>query len=122
MRTLGVAFLLMLLACAQEEAPPADVLPRERFKELLLQAQLIEARVNHELIVEHRSRVPTERYYADLFAEQGVTEEQFTASYRHYLGRPEELKAIYEEIITELTFRKDSDGAVQPGEPAESER
>jgi len=113
MRTLIAVFLLLLVACTPGEAPPPGVLTREQFKEVLLQAQLIEARVNHELIVEHRSGVPTERYYAELFEEQGITEEQFTTSYRHYLDHPEELKAIYEEIITELTFRKDRDHGAQ---------
>lgn len=86
---------------------PADILGREQFKELLLQAQLIEARVNHELIVEHLSGVPADKYYAELFAEQGVSEEQFTATFQYYSDHPEEFKAIYEEIITELSFRKD---------------
>lgn len=99
--------LVLLIACTSPETRPEGVLDRERFKEVLLQAQLIEARANHELIVEHRSRVPSERYYAELFEEQGITEEQFIASYRYYLDDPKELKAIYEEIITELTFRKD---------------
>jgi hypothetical protein len=59
------------------------------------------------LIIEHSSQVPTEQYYAELFEQKGVSSEQFKATFAYYTERPEELKAIYEEIITELTMRKD---------------
>jgi len=107
MRFLYTMFVLCLVACAPQEPVPKDLLQREQFKEILLQAQLIEARVNHELIVEHISQVPTQQYYTELFEREGVSEEQFTTTFKYYTARPEELKAIYEEIITELTFRKD---------------
>ncbi|MBL8009067.1 MAG: hypothetical protein JNJ64_00560, partial [Flavobacteriales bacterium] len=46
--------LLSLSACTSGEAP-ADILPRDRFVQVLAEAQLIEARVNREGTVEHRS-------------------------------------------------------------------
>lgn len=107
MRLLFNILMLCLVACAPQEPGPKDLLERGQFKEILLQAQLIEARVNHELIVEHISQVPTQQYYTELFEREGVSEEQFTTTFKYYTARPEELKAIYEEIITELTFRKD---------------
>ncbi len=107
MRIALLALLLSLAACSSQEAPSKDILERERFKELLLQAQLIEARANHELIVDQVTQAPTAQYYADLFSTEGVTEEQFKATFDYYTARPAELKLIYEEIITELSFRKD---------------
>lgn len=107
MRVLSTFLVLCLVACTPKDPLPKGLLDREQFKEILLQAQLIEARVNHELIVEHISQVPTQQYYVELFEREGVSEEQFTTTFRYYTARPEELKAIYEEIITELTFRKD---------------
>lgn len=107
MRIALLTLLLSLAACSTQEAPTKGILERERFKELLLQAQLIEARANHELVVEHMSQAPIAQYYADLFKKEGVTEAQFKATFDHYTARPEELKLIYEEIITELSFRKD---------------
>lgn len=108
MRTwLLTAALGCLVSCAMEERAPEDLLERDRFRDLLVEAHLIEARLNHELIVELRSSVPVDRYYAGLFEEEGIPQDRFTRTYRYYLGRPEELKAIYEEVITELTFRKD---------------
>lgn len=107
MRTGVLLLLLAAMACGPREKSPVDLLDRERFKEVLLQAQLIEARVDHELIVEQAVRVPAQRYYDELFAEQGITEEQFANTFAYYAARPEELKAIYEEIVTELNYRKD---------------
>lgn len=107
MRLLPAILVICLVACTPKDPVPKDLLEREQFKEILLQAQLIEARVNHELIVEHISQVPTQQYYAELFEREGVSEAQFTTTFKYYTARPEELQAIYEEIITELTFRKD---------------
>lgn len=107
MRTALLALLLSLAACGSKEDADKDILDREQFKEVLLQAQLIEARANHELVVEQFSKAPVAQYYKELFEKEGVTEEQFKATFDHYTSRPEELKAIYEEIITELSFRKD---------------
>lgn len=107
MRSALLALLLSLAACSAQEASGGDILERERFKELLLQAQLIEARANHELLVEQVMQSPTAQYYTELLKSEGVTEAQFKATFDHYTARPEELKLIYEEIITELSFRKD---------------
>jgi hypothetical protein len=108
MKVLLVMLLAVLAACNPERTVTEGVLDRERFKAVLLEAQLIEARVNHELIVQHVSNVPAQQYYAELFSEQGITEEQFRVSFEHYAARPEEMKAIYEEIMTELVLRKDA--------------
>ncbi len=50
------------------EVVPEGLLDRERFKEVLLEAQLIEARMNQELVVSARDLIPAEHYYAEMFA------------------------------------------------------
>jgi len=107
MRTLLPIVLVLLSACGGGGKASTDVLDREKFKEVLLEATLIEARINHELIVDHQSAVPTTQYYDDLFKEKGITKEQFGRSFDHYAARPLQMKAIYEEILTELSRRKD---------------
>ncbi|MCB0765326.1 MAG: DUF4296 domain-containing protein [Flavobacteriales bacterium] len=108
MRSLRFLLFLTLLGCASGPVPPEGALERERFKNVLLEAQLIEARTNHELIVEHQGQVPTEGYYDELFREQGTTREQFTLTFDWYADHPALLKEVYEEIITELGRRKDA--------------
>jgi hypothetical protein len=100
--------LLLLAACGPPEGqPPEGILERDRFQEVLLQALLIEARVNHELSVQRLPTIGAERYYEDLFAAQGITRAQFDSSFMYWARRPEDLKAMHEAIIVELTRRKD---------------
>lgn len=100
--------LLILAGCSQPEAEPEGLLDRAKFKEVMLEAQLIEARVNHEMVIDRRTDSPVQQYYDSLFAQQNVTEEQFKKTFQYYAERPEELKVIYEEILTELTQRQDT--------------
>ena len=103
-----IATLLLLVACSSGTPPPAGLLSREQFKHVLLEAQLIEARLNHEMVVGQRTDSPIEQYYDSMFVKEGITEEAFRITFDHYAESPEELKAIYNEILTELAQRKDS--------------
>lgn len=108
MKWLVALGLLVFVACSTGASDaPEGVLDREHFKQALLEAQLIEARMNHELIITHRSAIPAEQYYAEMFEAQGTTKEQFQKTFAYYSARPLEMKAIYEEIFTELSRRKD---------------
>lgn len=99
---------MLLMGCATpKEETPAGVLPRDRFRDVLLEAQLIEARMNHELVVAHHSTIPSEQYYTDMFQAQGTDRDEFQRSFAYWTARPEEMHGIYEEILSELTRRKD---------------
>jgi len=109
MRLISILLLTVLFACGTKDAaPPPDLLPREKFVTVLLEAQLIEARMNHDLMIAHMADVPSDEYYAELFAEYGTTKEQFQATFDHYTEHPEQMEVIYQEIITELSKRKDA--------------
>lgn len=99
--------LLLALSACTPEGPPPDVLPRDRFVTVLAEAQLIEARVNREGAVEHRSNERVDAYYTELFTRQGITREQFRRSFDHYAQDPAVLKDIYGDVIAELSKRKD---------------
>jgi len=105
----------LLFACSSERgAPPEGILDRDRFKQALLEAQLVEARMNHELVVSRQTGIPAEDYYAEMFRQLGITRQEFGKSFTYYSGRPEEMKLIYEEILTELGRRKDEELQVEP--------
>lgn len=108
MRTLLLSALLVLLACTPKPATPPGLLERAKFERVLMESLLIEARLNHEMVIDKRIDSPIARYYAEMFKQQGVTEEQFKATYDHYVGRPEELKKIYEAVLGDLQQRADS--------------
>ncbi|MCB9193048.1 MAG: DUF4296 domain-containing protein [Flavobacteriales bacterium] len=106
-RLLALGILVLAACTSGRNEAPSDLLDRETFIDALTQAQLIEARNNHEMVVEHRTDGPMVKYYDELFAEKGITKQQFTATYDHYTEDPKELKAIYEEVLTRLTRIKD---------------
>lgn len=100
--------LFLLAACSPSTDIPPDLLERDRFTDVLLEAQMIEARLNHEMVIDKRADSPVQAYYDSLFTREGIDQEQFTRTYRYYAGRPEELKAIYEEVLTRLAHEQDS--------------
>ena len=63
--------------------------------------------MNHELVIEQRTDSPTGAYYEAMFKEQDVTREQFERTFRWYSEHPERLKAVYEDVLTELSRRKE---------------
>lgn len=108
MKSIWPLLLFCVFGCGPKvRERPADVLDRERFKTVLLEAQLIEARMNHELIVRHQNDIPAMDYYALMFTEQGTDKQTFERSFAYYSEDLEGMRAIYEEIFTELSHRKD---------------
>ncbi len=107
MRIFLLLTAMLFLGCTQEEEVPEGLLPRETFKAVLLEAQLAEARMNQELVIHQRRELPTDSYYEEVFNAHGTDLDQFQRTFDHYAARPAELRTIYEEIITELSRRKD---------------
>ncbi|HEY0977176.1 MAG TPA: DUF4296 domain-containing protein [Flavobacteriales bacterium] len=104
-----LALGLLLMACGRsEQQAPDDLLPRQKFEQVLGASLLIEARLNHEMVLDRRADSPVRRYYEEMFAEQGVTEEAFKRTYDHYVAHPAELKGIYEDVLQDLQQRADS--------------
>jgi hypothetical protein len=102
------AFLLFAAACGTKELRPTDLLERDVFKGLLVEAQLIEARVNREMTVDKRQDIPVKQYYVELFKQKDVTAEAFHRTFQWYAEHPEELKAVYADVLTELQLRSDT--------------
>lgn len=104
----AASVLVLAMACSDGDRSPDDLLPRERFVQVLSGSLLIEARVNQELMLDKRADGPVEQYYDSLFAEQGVSAEAFERTYEHYMQDPKALKGIYEEVLLDLQQRADS--------------
>ena len=107
MRIALIIPLFLLIGCDRKEEMPEGLLDRETFTQVLTEAQVIEARVNQELVIEKRSAIAKDRYYEEIFERYNTDEEQFKRTFEFYSERPEELRAIYEEVLTELSRRKD---------------
>jgi hypothetical protein len=105
----SVALILLLLAACSEPppVPPPDLIPRDRFVQVMADVQVIEARINHEMVVDQRTDGPAQRYYDDLYAEHGISKEQYARTYQWYTEHPLQMKALYEDVLTELGKRKE---------------
>jgi len=104
-----ICWMVLLVACESPlPQPPQDALPRDKFKRVLMESQLIEARLNHEMIIDKRADSPVRTYYAEMFKQQGITEEAFKKTFQWYAEHPEQLKPVYEEILVDLQHRTDS--------------
>jgi hypothetical protein len=108
-----VAFLLpvLLMACEAREPRPDGVLDRERFTRVMVGMTLIEARLSQEMMTTPPEPPPMAAYYEELFAQEGIDSAAFRLSFDHYAGRPDEMKAIHEDVVERL--RRMKDGADQ---------
>ncbi len=100
--------LVLATACGTEQERPADLLERDTFTGLLVDAQLIEARVNREMTVDKRQDIPIKQYYAELFKEKDVSADAFHRTFQWYAEHPDELKAVYADVLTTLQLRSDT--------------
>ncbi|MEO8069344.1 MAG: DUF4296 domain-containing protein [Flavobacteriales bacterium] len=100
--------MLLLASCAEQEPqPPSDLIGRDAFVQVLADVQLIEARINHEMVVDQRTDSPAQRYYEELYTERKITKDQYGRTYQWYAEHPERMKAVYEDVLTELGRRKE---------------
>jgi uncharacterized protein DUF4296 len=106
-RTIAIGVLAILAACASDPPPPEGLLPREVFKELLLQANLLEAEAAFSQVHDRADSTALIQRYDSLFARNQVSRADFETTYGYYEQHMEELKAINEEVLTELTRRKE---------------
>jgi Domain of unknown function (DUF4296) len=103
-----IAIVVFCSACgADVSAPPADLIEREQFVQVMADAQLIEARVKHEVMVEQRTDSPAQGYYEEMYTERKITAEQYEHTYQWYVEHPEDLKDVYDAVVVELGRRKE---------------
>jgi hypothetical protein len=89
----------------QDDRPKPDgFIEREEMVDLLKKIQVVEARYQRRMF-EPRSELKqkTLEQYTKLFKTEGVTLEQFKASFDYYKEDPELLSDMYNQVIEELT-------------------
>ncbi|MBK8225599.1 MAG: DUF4296 domain-containing protein [Flavobacteriales bacterium] len=112
MKPLPIIAILLLSACEAEAPLPDDVLDRERFTEVMVGMTLLEARMSQEMMVVPADAPPMALYCKELYAEHGIDSAAFRRSFDHYAMRPEEMKAVYDDVVERL--RRMKDGWPQP--------
>jgi hypothetical protein len=109
MKYVLLLLVLFTLACgSSEEAPlssppPSGILPAEKFALVMADVQLAEAVVNQKMIREDEPLVMGAVYYTQVFEKHGISKEDFQKSHAYWASRPQDMLAIYDLVITELT-------------------
>lgn len=99
--------LIFLYGCGKDAPPPpAGLIPRETFVELLAEVQLIEAVLNQNMIRNDDPRARIARYYKTTFETFKVTPQQFQETYTWYYGQPDLLLEVYDEVITVISTKR----------------
>ncbi len=95
-----------LHSCADNDPMPEGLIPREKFVEVLVEVQLIEAIYNQNMVRNDDPRSRIARYYRETFEAFGISREEFTATYAWYYRHPHEMMDIYDEVVMLLTRRQ----------------
>lgn len=101
--TLGCVALLG--SCSQPEAkPPAQLIPEEKFVDLLTDVRLLEASYGVRVGRPDTVGKYMDTYYKMLFDKHGVVKEQFTQSYAYYLADHERMLLMEDKVLEKLTI------------------
>lgn len=96
--------LFLLAACAPKEEVvpvPDDLIGKEKMIEVLTDVHLIEGSRTGLSIM--GDTIGLAVYYDRLFKKHSITKEQYDNSFNYYIEFPEELDAMYERVIENLT-------------------
>ena len=99
-------WLLLVIALVQcqsaDETPPADLIPRDQFVDIMVDVQLIESIGKQKMLRIDDPRLRITDMYAGTFEKHGVTDSSFTRTYDWYFAHPEEMLAVFDEVIFKL--------------------
>lgn len=111
MKKWAYSFLLgmLLMACAptgpELPDPPDNLLSFDEMVALVADLQFEQALYDKRYVQRNfLEPIVEERYYA-VFEAHGVTEDDFLANYTYYKEDPEQLLAIYEKVLEDLSLR-----------------
>lgn len=103
-----VIALLVIAACGGETKTPDDILPRDEFRDVLMDLHLAEAQAMDQSRDKDSTQVQLKADYLFIFGQYGIDKEAFFRSFDYYSDHPRELHQIYEEIHARLNILQDS--------------
>ena len=105
---LALGLALALPACQRPEAvpAPADLLPREKVVNLLIELHLLEARVENTRLTPDSARALFLAQQKNLLWQASVGDSAFQHSYRYYSIHGKDLDEMYQAIVDSLERRK----------------
>ncbi len=109
-----IAFVILILFSSCDGKPdihripeaPADLLDQDKFTEILVDAELLEATLKLKLIRKKdiNRRIPG--FYDQIFEKHSISEEQFRSNFEFYSAQAQKLMEIYDSVEVRLVRRK----------------
>lgn len=101
-----------MFSCAQGtkfDIPPEpeNLLSQEKFTEVMLDMQLLEASIRIKLLRQKGIRERTPGYFEQVFTKHQVKEKDFTSSLKFYAAQHEKITAIYDSVEVRLIRMKE---------------
>ena len=114
-----ITFLLLfslssLIGCEESsKAANTNVIPEDQFVEILVECQLAEAQVNVLRALQPIYKDSILNYYAGIFEQHQITNEDFYYSLKEYSKDPQHLDSIYSRVILVLKEKEKLLGDIQ---------
>lgn len=83
--------------------PPEGLIPKADFVPLFADVQLLEAARKQKMIKGDSVDLEVANAYRQIFDKHQTSDSLFRISYLHYFSKPEEMSAIYEDVIDLLS-------------------
>lgn len=98
-------FSLVFTSCKEKivESQPADLFPRDSMVQVMKEITLVEAVYQKRMINTLNQRDSATTLFAEILAENNISQERFTRSYTWYKRTPQEAEKLFDDIITELS-------------------
>lgn len=102
-----VALLLCSCKHSQEEALPADLIPRDSMVDIIADTWLLESSITEAQIDFSQLNEVVPALYDDFFKHHGITKDRFTHSIEYYLGDEKNAETFVRECQERLESKKD---------------
>ena len=118
-RLLFLFVLLLLQACYHDRSPEVEIpkedppVSPEMMSDILVDMHLAQSTIKEMQAQGKNIDGISEEYHALILKKYGVSREDFDKSLEYYNYRTDDLKAIYEEVITKLSLMESELKSVQ---------
>lgn len=102
MRKLWIISLLLFLSCESEDDIPENVIPKEKFMEILYDTEIIDALRSQYLGQNDSIDVMSFERYNLVFQQHKISQPEFQNSFEFYQTKPQIMLEISDSIIARL--------------------
>lgn len=116
MRISFIILSLCLLFGCKSDPKPDGLIPKDKFIETLTDIRIMEAAYAVSFKSKDSVHVSVRALYDSLFQVNGISEKNFIDSYRYYARNPEEISAVEDKVMENLSNKLiDYEQEVKPG-------